>query len=183
MELKKPALELLSSYKAALLTGWSPDNTRPERAQEDLEKILFDPVDFVESFDRSGTKEDTITLPDGSKVPILPGFRLWMWDGEFCGSIGIRWQEGTPDLPNYVLGHIGYAVVPWKRGKGYAKSALAQILPHARHEGLPYVDLTTDPDNTASQKVIMANGGVLIREFMPPEAYGPKPKYLYRITL
>ena len=55
-----------------------------------------------------------------------------MWDGEFCGSIGFRWQPGTSTLPPYVLGHIGYAVVPWKRGRGYATQALALLLPEAR---------------------------------------------------
>jgi predicted acetyltransferase len=41
-----------------------------------------------------------------------------MWDGEFCGSIGLRWLPGTEELPPHCLGHIGYAVVPWKRRLG-----------------------------------------------------------------
>ena len=60
-------------------------------------------------------KRGPVTLPDGSQVPRLPGYRRWMWDGEFCGSIGFRWQPGTSALPPYVLGHIGYSVVPWKQ--------------------------------------------------------------------
>jgi len=64
-----------------------------------------------------------------------------MWDGEFCGSIGFRWQPGTEVLPPHCLGHIGYAVVPWKKRRGHATRALAAMLPLARAEGLRYVEL------------------------------------------
>jgi hypothetical protein len=88
-----------------------------------------------------------VILPDGSTVPRLPGFRRWIWDDEFCGSIDFRWQPGTSDLPAHVLGNIGYAVVPWKRGRGYAKRALGLLLREVRSTGLTFVELTTDPDN------------------------------------
>ena len=77
----------------------------------------------------------SITLPDGSAVPKLPSRTGWMWDGEFCGSIGLRWQPGTDALPSHVLGHIGFAVVPWKRGHGYAARALALMLPRGPGRG------------------------------------------------
>lgn len=53
-----------------------------------------------------------------------PGYVRWLWDGEFCGTIGLRWQPATEALPPHCLVHIGYAVVPWKQGKRYAKRAL-----------------------------------------------------------
>ena len=81
-----------------------------------------------------------------------------MWDGEFCGSIGFRWQPGTEVLPPHCLGHIRYAVVPWKKRRGHATRALAAMLPLALAEGLRYVELTTDPDSLPSQRVIEANG-------------------------
>ncbi len=50
--------------------------------------------------------------------------------------------------------------------------------------GLPYVDLTTDVDNVASQKVITSNGGVLVERFTKPAAYGPdSPALRWRIRL
>jgi predicted acetyltransferase len=49
--------------------------------------------------------------------------------------------------PPHVLGHIGYAVVPWKQRRGYATQALRQVLPHAWAEGLPCVELTADPED------------------------------------
>ena len=79
-----------------------------------------------------------VLLPDEQR---LPGFSHWMWDGEFCGGIGFRWQPGTKVLPPHCLGHIGYAVVPWKKRRGHATRALAAMLPLARAEGLRYVEL------------------------------------------
>ena len=106
-----------------------------------------------------------------------------MWDGEFCGSIGFRWQTGTPELPLYCLGHIGYSVVPWKRGQGCATRGLALLLPLAREEGLAYVDLTTDAANVASRRVIEANGGVLVERFNKPATHGGAESLRFRISL
>jgi predicted acetyltransferase len=124
-----------------------------------------------------------VTLPDGSKVPRLPGFRRWLWDGELSGSIGFRWQRGTEALPPYCLGHIGYAVVPWKQRRGYATQALRELLPQAAAEGLRYVEITTEPENTASRRVIEANGGRLVEHFNKPPQFGSTPGLRYRIDL
>ena len=97
--------------------------------------------------------------------------------------IGLRWQAGTQELPLHCLGHIGYSVVPWKRRLGYATSALAQLLPEAKAEGLLYVELTTEPENAGSRRVIEANGGVLIEHFTKPAQYGATPGLRYRIAL
>jgi predicted acetyltransferase len=132
--------------------------------------------------DRAGTA-GPIKLPDGTIVPRLPGYHKWMWDGEFCGSIGFRWQPGTNSLPSYVLGHIGFSVVPWKQRRGYATRALRELLPEARKEGLEYVELTTDETNIASQRVIVANGGKLVEKFVKPAHYGSTPSLRFRIYL
>ena len=113
----------------------------------------------------------------------MPGYVRWMWDGEFCGQIGFRWQPGTEALPPYVPGHIGYAVVPWKRQRARGVAALALLLPEARKEGLAWVELTTDPDNEPSQKVITNNGGVLVERFAKGEAYGSSEALRWRIML
>lgn len=86
-------------------------------------------------------------------------------------------------LPPYCLGHIGYAVVPWKQRLGYATAALHLILPEARAVGLPYVEITTDPDNIASRRVIEANGGILVERFIKPPQFGSRPGLRFRITL
>ena len=174
-----PATENLAGYVHALEHGWSPDNLRLEAAQEHLDRIAADPARFLaEQIDRDA-KGPKINLPDGRVVSRLPGYTKWMWDGEFCGAINFRWQPGTSELPPYCLGHIGYAVVPWKQRRGYATRALQLMLPHATEEGLRYIEIVTDVQNTASQKVIEANGGKLIDRF---EAYGAE-RLRYRISL
>jgi predicted acetyltransferase len=183
MELVQPSEDRLASYTAALERGWSPDNLRPEAAREELDEIEKDPAKFIaEQTDPEGNGSP-ITLPGGAIVPRLPGYRRWMWDGEFCGTIGFRWQPGTTDLPPYCLGHIGYAVVPWKQNNGYATRALGLLLPEVRERGLPFVELTTDEANVASQRVITANGGELYERFNKPAAYGGAPSLRFRITL
>jgi len=178
-----PAREHLDSYVEALERGWSPDNLRPQAAQEQLARIAQDADGFLASLVDREAKGGPVTLPGGEQVARLPGFVRWMWDGEFCGSIGFRWQPGTSALPPYVLGHIGYIVVPGKRGRGYASRALALLLPEARKEGLTYVELTTDADNLPSQKVITNNGGTLVERFTATDAHGGAEMLRWRIAL
>ena len=150
---------------------------------EDLERIARDSDAYLALFIDREAAGPPVKLPDGSVVPRLPSIRYWMWDGEFCGSISLRWQHGTAELPPHCLGHIGYSVVPWKRRLGYATRALALLLPMAREEGLPYVEVTTDETNIASQRVITSNGGVLIERFHKPAAHGGAEGLRYRINL
>jgi predicted acetyltransferase len=183
LTLRKPSLDMLSGYAAALRRGWSPDNTRPAAGGEQLVKIEADGAAFVRSLDDPEACGEPVTLADGSTVPRLPGYIRWLWDGEFCGSIGFRWQNGTVALPPHCLGHIGFAVVPWKRRRGYATEALRLLLPETSVVGLPYVELTTDPDNVASQRVILANGGRLVERFKKPAAYDHAEALRFRIDL
>jgi predicted acetyltransferase len=184
MQLVRPGPEHLASYIAALERGWSADHERGiEATREELSRIHADGVAFLASMEDREAKGPPITLPDGSAAKRLPGFRRWLWDGEFCGSIGLRWQPGTMALPAYCLGHVGYAVVPWKQGLGYAKSALGLMLREAKAVGLSYVEITTDPDNIASRRVIAANGGVFFERFTKPPQFGSKPGLRFRISL
>ena len=44
-----------------------------------------------------------LRLPSGkhrTPRPRLPGYFLWAWDGDFCGSFSLRWQNGTSALPD-----------------------------------------------------------------------------------
>jgi predicted acetyltransferase len=183
MELVWPSAQYLPQYVHALQLGWSRDNLRPEAALEDLERIARDPEQFLaDQIDREANGP-AIVLPDGSKVPRLPGYHKWMWDGEFCGAIGFRWQPGTTELPPHCLGHIGYSVVPSKRRRGYATRALQLLLPLAKEEGLAYVELTTDAENVASRRVIEVNGGKLIERFFKPAVYGGVESLRFRIQL
>lgn len=186
--LLQPTLERLPACIEALKAGWSADNLRGAvAARETLARIDGDATLFIERQTDPLALGGPVTLPDGSQVPRIPGRVFWIWDDEadaFCGSLGLRWQIGTPALPPHCLGHVGYAVVPWQRNRGHATAALRAVLPHARNEaGLPYVEVTTDPGNLASRKVIERAGGVLFEQFTKPAAFASADGLRYRIDL
>ena len=185
----RPSPALLPGFRSALERGWSADNVRGAvAAQETLARLDSDPASFFQATDDPQAKGPLVTLPDGTQRARIPGLQRWIWDDDdgpdgFCGQTSLRWAAGGAPLPPHVLGHIGYAVVPWKRQCGHATRALALMLALAREQALPSVEITTDPDNTASQKVITANRGVLLGPFDKGEAYGNKPGLLYRVDL
>jgi len=184
MQLVRPAAEYLPSYRAALQRAWSPNTQDPGAGRIEFERIDDDPVAFLDAQDDPEGRGEPIVLPDGTLVCRLPGYRRWIWDGEFGGMISVRWKPGTAALPPHVLGHVGYAVVPWKRRRGLATAALREALPEIRGLGLPYLELTTDLDNVASQRVITSNGGVLVERFTKPAAYGhDSPALRWRISM
>lgn len=182
MTLVWPAREYLPGYIDALERGWSPDHLLGDiERRNQLERIAADADHFLASLVDRQARGDPIKLPDGSTVPRLPGFHRWIWDGQFCGRIGFRWQPGTEALPAHCLGHIGYSVVPWKQRRGYATRALRELLPEVRAEGLRYVVIAMNKDNVASRKVVEANGGVFIDEYITPPALGAMHDVRYRI--
>ncbi|MCC7266200.1 MAG: GNAT family N-acetyltransferase [Caulobacteraceae bacterium] len=185
VRLIKPEMDALPAYRAALERGWSPDNVGLEKTiARELAAIEADAAGFVAGLDDLQARGGPIAMPDGTLMERLPGYRRWLMDGEaFCGSFGFRWRPGTEALPPHVLGHVGYAVPEWKRGRGYATRGLALLLPGPRAIGLAYVELTTDPDNEASQKVILNNGGYLVERFTKLAAYGSAEALRWRINL
>lgn len=98
MELVRPDPKHLASYFAALERG-------VEAAREELSPIQADAAAFLAGMEDREAKGPPITLPDGSSArrPRASGA------GDFCGSIGLRWQPGTTALPPYCLGHIEHA--------------------------------------------------------------------------
>ena len=135
MDLVTPDTDHIASYEAALERGWSADSVRGKvAAAEELSRLRSDPRAFLNSMVDRDAKGGPVTLPDGSTVARLPGYRRWLWDGEFCGSIGFRWQPGTTTLPPHCLGHIGYAVVPWHRANALRQTRLTAADAHAKRQ-------------------------------------------------
>ncbi len=171
-ELIEPTRAHLPSYVGALERGYSPNNIDSERHRlRELGEIADDPARFLAGMtDREASAGD-IQLPDGSMVKRIPGIRRWIWEDEYCGSIGFRWQPGTEELPPHLLGHIGYSVVPWHQGRGLAAWAVREILPEARALGMRWITITTDTDNIASWRTIENAGGYHTHRGEKPAAY------------
>ena len=156
ISLVEPTLAGLSAYGDALARGWSPNSERDASAER-LTALLLDPKAFLR--DITG-RDPTIRLDDGRIVARLPTRAFWIWDGAFGGTINLRYRPGSEELPDWISGHIGYTVVPWRRRRGYATRALALILPVAAASGMRRVLITCDTDNKPSRRVIEANGGI-----------------------
>ena len=160
IRLLEPTIAWLPAYAEALRVGWSP-NTLRDVCGEELAAIAADPAEALRLIRKT---DGGRRMPDGTVRPWLPGCVLWIFDETFCGAINLRYQPGTEALPPGVSGHLGYTLVPWKRGRGYAKEAVRQVLPvAARLTGLPRISAACHSGNAASQAVIEANGGVYDR--------------------
>ena len=92
---------------------------------------------------------------------LVPCTQFWIIDnnGEYCGRVSFR--HALNEKLAHHGGHIGYDIIPSKRGKHYATIALGLCLKEAKKMGLEKVLLTCDDDNVASAKTIEKNGGVL----------------------
>lgn len=86
---------------------------------------------------------------------------FWYTDGpDYLGTVIVR-HRLTPELTERG-GHIGYHVAPRFRRQGHATAMLAAAVAYCRDPlGLARVLVTCDQGNTASRRVIEANGGVL----------------------
>lgn len=101
---------------------------------------------------------------EAAGVDLAPGrvrcdFLVAEVDGEIVGRTSIR-HELTEFLLN-VGGHVGYAVAPEQRRRGYATEILRQSVARLADLGVDRVLVTCDDDNVGSAAVIEACGGVL----------------------
>ncbi len=99
------------------------------------------------------------TAPEQPKVAETT---YWACVGDrVVGRIALRHQLND-DLKEFG-GHVGYEVRPSFRNQGAAKEMLKQLLqtPKAREVGR--LLFTCAPDNIASNKTIIANGGILAK--------------------
>ncbi|WP_174168019.1 GNAT family N-acetyltransferase [Rhizobium rhizogenes] len=166
--LAEPSPLNLSGFEDALAKGWSPDPRRQQDkayVEAELAALRYDRAGFLARF----TSGDVIATSVSDRRPqhlVLRPF--WIWDGEFCGYITFRHLPGTSQLPLHLPGHVGYSIVPWKQGRGYATQALRLLLPIAAQADFERISIICNEDNLSSRRVIEKVGGVLYRTGADP---------------
>ncbi len=145
-----------------LRTLSAPDLHEALRAQEEL---AADGFDFLLGYDPDAGwdrfLEDVEGIRQGRHLPegYVPATFLVAEDGgELVGRVSIR-HHLNPHLRS-VGGHIGYAVRPRFRRRGYARQILELALVEAARLGIGQVMLTCDAGNLASKATIERCGGI-----------------------
>lgn len=95
----------------------------------------------------------------GTAVPSHTYLAVRHSDCSIVGVIDLRHHIDHPILGTWG-GHCGYTVRPSERRKGYAKEMLRLNIRNAKELGIGKLLVTCNPDNVASEKTILANGGV-----------------------
>lgn len=78
-------------------------------------------------------------------------------------------------------GHVGYSVRPSERRKGYAKKMLAKALDFLSSFGFEEVNISCLPENEASKKNILENGGVFMETVFLEEDNVKLEKYRIKL--
>ncbi len=106
-----------------------------------------------------------VNLPDG----LVPASTFWLVrENMILGVCNIRHRliEKLRDFG----GHIGCSIRPGERSKGYGMLTLKLAMEKAKAIGIDRLLITCAKDNTASQRLILKNGGVMDSESYSEQA-------------
>lgn len=153
----------------------TPEDEGPMRALH--AQLAEEGFDLVTDADRPWT--EILAHWETERTQALPGrvtadYLVGEVDGVIVGRVSIRHELN--DALREVGGHVGYAVGPEFRRRGYATAMLAQSLELLAARGVEQVLVTCDDTNLASAAVIERCGGVL-EDITHPEGFAPKRRY------
>lgn len=145
-----------AQYKKSFLAALKEfNNDTMQQDEPQYGGIAADFTGFVKALkDRAKGKN----LPKG----YVPDTQFWLVMGNnYLGRVSIR-HKLSPALKARG-GHIGYAIRPSERNKGYGSLILKLALPKALKLGIEKALITCAVGNEYSRKIIEKNGGVLIK--------------------
>ena len=93
---------------------------------------------------------------------MVPQTSYWLYDDDKVIGYG-RIRHYLNDKLIETSGHIGYAIRSTERGKGYGDRILSLLLEECKKLNISRVQIGTNSDNVASNKIILKHSGVLIR--------------------
>ena len=135
------------------------------------EELAADGFDFLWAYETTMSWDDYLTMvadyAAGRNIPadrVAAALLAADVDGEVVGRISVRFSLN--DFLSARGGHIGYAVRPAFRRRGYATEILSQGLAIARAHGVESALVTCNDDNVASAGVIERCGGVFTSLFV-----------------
>jgi predicted acetyltransferase len=149
--LVEPDVRFESTYREAM------DEFVAEGRDEELRSLPLHATfaAFVRELDEQSRGEG---LPPGW----VPGTTLWLIDDDrFVAKVEVRHR--LTEALRLRGGHVGHAVRPTARRRGYGTLALAlaSALPVCLSLGLRRILVTCDATNETSRRIIEANGGIL----------------------
>ncbi len=158
------AQQIVEYRREFLDAGDSMDGCGPLRRLEDPEEY----IKVCREYEH--TKTVSVHL-----VPATQFLFVRKSDNRLCGMIQIR--HTFNDYLEKFGGHIGYSVRPSERRKGYAKEMLKMALPFCKEIGLHKVLISCIDGNIASEKTILANGGVYESTVYEPNGDGDLKRF------
>lgn len=161
-----------TSYVEALREGFRRGDRAAKKPGE-IAKIEADFEAFLADLTRN---TGDVLLPDGTVIPRIPQDICWLVDGlTFIGEASLRYRLN--DVLLQVGGHVGYGIRPDFQRRGYGRLILKLALDRLRKRGIDRALVTCYDRNTASAKVIEANGGVLENLIDDPRGGGKSRRY------
>jgi predicted acetyltransferase len=146
--LVKPQLELVPSYISFI-------EEMRSAGEKIWESVIPSPTETPELFVKRLLEGEHISTPD-----LVSETYYWaLLNNEVVGRVGFR-HYLNENLKEFG-GHIGYEVRPSARNKGIAKEMLRLVLQTPKAKEIGRLLLTCAPNNIASNRTILANGGVL----------------------